>query len=93
MTEELWEMLGFDGMLNEAAWPTWDDAKCVDASIEIVVQVCGKIRARLSIAPDMPEEEVLALAKADPKVAAEIEGKQMVKQLYVKGKLVNLVVR
>ena len=93
ITEEIFEKMGFGGMLNETAWPTWDDAKCVEKSVEIVVQVNGKIRARLNIAPDMAKEDVLALAKADEKVAAELSGKALVKELYVPAKLVNLVVR
>ena len=93
ITEEIFEKMGFGGMLNESSWPTWDDAKCVEKTVEIVVQVNGKIRARLSIAPDMAKEDVLALAKADEKVAAELAGKSLVKELYVPAKLVNLVVR
>ncbi len=93
ITEEIFEQMGFGGMLNESSWPTWDDAKCVEQSVEIVVQVNGKIRARLNIAPDMAKEDVLALAKAEEKVAAELSGKTLVKELYVPAKLVNLVVR
>ncbi len=93
ITEEIFEQMGFGGMLNESSWPTWDDAKCVEKSVEIVVQVNGKIRARLNIAPDMAKEDVFALAKADEKVAAELAGKTLVKELYVPAKLVNLVVR
>ena len=93
ITEEIFEQMGFGGMLNESSWPTWDDAKCVEKSVEIVVQVNGKIRARLNIAPDMAKEDVLALAKADEKVTAELAGKTLVKELYIPAKLVNLVVR
>ncbi|MCQ2386647.1 MAG: class I tRNA ligase family protein, partial [Clostridia bacterium] len=93
ITEEIFEQMGFGGMLNESSWPTWDDAKCVEKSVEIVVQVNGKIRARLNIAPDMAKEDVLALAKADEKVAAELAGKTLVKELYIPAKLVNLVIR
>ena len=93
ITEEIFEKMGFGGMLNESSWPTWDDAKCVEKTVEIVVQVNGKIRARLNIAPDMAKEDVLALAKADEKVAAELADKSLVKELYVPAKLVNLVVR
>ena len=93
ITEEIFEKMGFGGMLNESSWPTWDDAKCIEKTVEIVVQVNGKIRARLNIAPDMAKEDVLALAKADEKVAAELAGKSLVKELYVPAKLVNLVVR
>ena len=93
LTEEIWEQQGLPGMLNEAAWPEYDPAKCVESTVQIAVQVNGKIRARLDIAADADETSVLELCKADEKVAAEINGKTLVKELYVKGKLVNLVVK
>ncbi|MBQ5810705.1 MAG: leucine--tRNA ligase [Clostridia bacterium] len=93
LTEELWEQMGFDGMLYETEWPKYDEAKCQLNEIEIVVQINGKIRSRLSVAADISQEDAIALAKADEKVAAEIAGKTIVKELYVKGKLVNIVVR
>ncbi|MBR3289143.1 MAG: leucine--tRNA ligase, partial [Clostridia bacterium] len=93
LTEEMWEQQGLPGMLNEAAWPAFDPAKCVESTVQIAVQVNGKIRTRLDIAADADEASVLALAKADEKVAAELAGKTLVKELYIKGKLVNLVVK
>ncbi|MCQ2487873.1 MAG: leucine--tRNA ligase [Clostridia bacterium] len=93
MTEEMWETMGFGGMLACGSWIDFDEAKCVDATIEIVAQVNGKIRAKLNIAADAAQDEVLALAKADEKVAAEISGKTIVKELYVPGRLVNIVVK
>ncbi len=93
ITEELWVNAGFEGMLNEAKWPEYDPAKCVDASVEIVAQVNGKIKARLNVPADISSDDAIALAAADPAVAAEINGKTVIKQLYVPKKLVNIVVK
>ena len=93
ITEELWVNAGFEGMLNEAKWPEYDPAKCVDASVEIVAQVNGKIKARLNIPADIDSDAAIALALADPAVAKEVEGKTVIKQLYVPKKLVNIVVK
>ena len=92
VTEEINEALGY-GMLANGEWPTYDEAKCVDNEIEIVVQINGKIRAKMMIATDIEAADAIALAKADEKIAAEIAGKTIVKELYVKGKLVNIVAR
>ena len=89
--EEIWQMLGNTDLCSLAKWPEYDEAKCVDDSVEIVVQICGKIRAKLNVSVDATKEEVLALAKADPAIAPQIEGKRLVKEVYVPGKLVNLV--
>ena len=93
LTEEMWEQQGLPGMLNEASWPEFDPAKCVESTVQIAVQLNGKIRARIDIAADADEAAVLELCKADEKVAAEIAGKTIVKELYIKGKLVNIVVK
>ena len=93
LCEEMWETLNYGGTINDQNWPQYDEAKCVDNEIEIVVQVNGKIRARMKIANDEAQDSVISMAKADEKVAAEISGKTIVKELYVKGKLVNIVVR
>ncbi|MBR6512885.1 MAG: class I tRNA ligase family protein, partial [Clostridia bacterium] len=92
ITEEIWEEQNFGGMLANGNWLDFDADKCVEATIEIVAQVNGKIRAKLNIAADAAADEVIALAKADEKVAAEIAGKTVVKELYVPGRLVNIVV-
>ncbi len=93
VTEEIWEEQGFSGMLATAKWVEYDEAKCVDDTIEIVAQVNGKIRAKLMIASNATSEEAIALAKSDEKVAADIAGKTVVKELYVPGRLVNIVVK
>ncbi|MBQ9229131.1 MAG: leucine--tRNA ligase [Eubacterium sp.] len=91
VTEEIWQNMAFGGMLNEASWPSFDEAKTVDNTVEIVLQVMGKVRSRMTIAVDMPKDEVLAAAKADPKIAELIDGKTVKKEIYVPGKLVNIV--
>ncbi len=93
VTEEIWEEQGFGGMLATAKWVEYDEAKCVDDTIEIVAQVNGKIRAKLTISSNATNEEAIALAKADEKVAADIADKTVVKELYVPGRLVNIVVK
>lgn len=93
MTEELWEMLGNSEQLAYHPWPEYDPAKCVEETVEIAVQVNGKIRARMTINVNDEAATVLAMAKAQERVAPELEGKQLVKELYVPRKLVNLVVK
>ena len=92
VTEEINELMGGD-MLAVSPWPTYDEAKCVDAEVEIVAQVNGKVRAKLSVAADIEAADAIALAKADSKISEEIAGKTIVKELYVKGRLVNIVVK
>ncbi len=93
VTEEINEALGFDTLLAVTAWPTYEEAKCVDSEIEIAVQVNGKVRAKLMISAEATQEEALSAAKSDEKIAAEISGKTVIKELYVKGRLVNIVVK
>lgn len=94
ITEEMWSLckLG-SGIVARQQWPAYDEAKCKDETIEIVVQICGKVRARLNVPADVTKEDALAAAKAEEKIAAEISGKEIVKEIYVPGKLVNLVVK
>jgi leucyl-tRNA synthetase len=80
-------------VLNEQEWVTYDEALCVDKTVEIVCQINGKVKARLTIAVDEPKEDVIAQAKADEAVKALIEGKTVVKEIYVPNKLVNIVVK
>ena len=94
VTEEMWEVCGFGKMMAaDGAWPTYDEAKCIDETIEIVVQINGKIRAKLNVAADIEQADAIAAAKADEKVAAELDGKNIIKEIYVKGKLVNIVAK
>ena len=94
VTEEVWsEMKLGEGMVTEQPWPKYDESKCKDDVIEIVVQVNGKVRARLCVAADIQKDDAIALAKAEDRIAAEIDGKNVVKEIYVPGKLVNIVVK
>ena len=94
VTEEINEIVfaGSD-ILASTQWPTYDEAKCVDSEIEIVVQLNGKVRAKINVPADVEQADAIAMAKADEKIAAEIAGKTIVKELYVKGRLVNIVVK
>ena len=95
MTEELWEKLGHghNEQLAYYPWPKYEEAKCVESTVEIAVQVNGKVKARLKVPADITAEDAIATAKADPAVAAALEGKQLVKEIYVKGRLVNLAAK
>ena len=93
LTEEMNEAIGGKEMLVHAKWPEYDPAKCVDAAVEIAVQVSGKIKARLMIPSDAAEEEVKALVMADANVQAALAGKSIIKEIYVKGKLYNIVAK
>ena len=93
LTEEINEVLGNKEMLARAKWPEYDPAKCVDAAVEIAVQVSGKIKARLMIPTDSTEEAVKVLVMADANVQAALAGKTVIKEIYVKGKLYNIVAK
>jgi leucyl-tRNA synthetase len=92
LAEELWQVLGHDGTLAYEPWPTYDPALLVDAEVEIPVQVNGKLKARLLAPADADEAALEALARADEKVAALLEGKDLRKVVIKPGKLVNFVV-
>ena len=93
ITEEIWEQQGFGGQLNAAAWPEYDEAKCVDESIEIPVQVNGKIRERIMVSPDAEQPEVLEIVHGLQRIQEECAGKTILKEIYVKGRIVNIVVK
>jgi leucyl-tRNA synthetase len=93
ITEELWQQVGFEGQIAHAQWPAYDESKCVDATVEIAVQVNGKVRAKIIIPTDMAKEDAIAAAKADPTVAKELDGKTICKEIYVPGKLVNIAAK
>ena len=92
IAEELWHRYGYTTSVHLERWIEPDPAALAVDTIELVVQVNGKIRARIPVAPDIAEPEALALAHADPNVRAYLEGKSVRKQIFVPGKLVNLVV-
>ena len=93
VTEEIWAAQNYGGMLANGHWVDYDEAKCVDDEIEIVAQINGKVRAKLMIPAEIEAAEAIELAKKDPAIAAAIEGKNVVKEFYVKGRLVNIVVK
>ncbi len=93
ITEEINEAIGGKEMLAKAKWPEYNPAKCVDAAVEIAVQVSGKIKARLMIPTDSTEEAVKALVMANDSVKAALEGKTVLKEIYVKGKIYNIVAK
>lgn len=94
VTEEIWEVckLG-EGIVAEQKWPEYDESKCKEDTVEIAVQVNGKIKTKLNISPDAEQTEVLSIAKADENVAKSIENMNIVKEIYIKGRLVNIVVK
>lgn len=93
VTEELYQMIGCEGVLDEQEWVTYDEALCKDHTIEIVCQINGKVKSKLTIPTDAAKDDVIALAKADEAIVKATEGKNIVKEIYVPNKLVNLVVK
>lgn len=92
ITEEMYSNL-YGGILSEQQWVKYDEKLCIDSVIEVAVQVNGKIKAKINVPAEAEQDEVLGLAKADGAVAAAIDGKNIVKEIYVKGRLVNIVVK
>ena len=93
ITEELFEQMNYGGMVTEASWPTYDEAECVEDTIELVVQVNGKLRGKLVVAADISKDGAISAAKEEPHVKEAISGKNVVKEIYVPGKLVNIVAK
>ena len=93
LTEEMWEICRFGGEVTGQKWPVFDSEKCVDETVEIAAQINGKVRARIVVGADISADEAISQAKSDKKIKDAIEGKTIVKELYVKGRLVNIVVK
>jgi leucyl-tRNA synthetase len=93
LAHELWEMLGEKGSLLRAPWPKYDPALAKEDEIEIPVQINGKLRGRVVVSADAPENVVRERALAEAKIKATLNGKQIVKVIVVPNKLVNIVVR
>ena len=93
IAEELWTKLGHTETITYAAWPTFDESKLVDDEVEIVVQVNGKVRAKLMVAKDATREDLEQIALADETVKEQIDGKDVKKVIAVPGKLVNIVAK
>ena len=94
LAEELWQAVAQTGeSISYVAWPTYDESKLVEAEVEIVVQIKGKVRAKLVVAKDLSREELQEIALADEKIKSEIADKEVVKVISVPNKLVNIVVK
>ena len=84
-------MTGGEGLLALQSWPVYEESKTIDSHIEIAVQINGKLRSTIVVPTDAPKDEVIAAAKADEKAAGFLEGKNIVKEIYVPGRIVNIV--
>ena len=94
VTEELWQIAGFnDRLVTQQDWPAYDESKCKEDTVEVAVQFNGKLRSRITVAADIDKDSAIAAAKADGRVAAALEGLKIVKEIYVPGKLINIVAR
>ena len=91
ITEELWQIIGGEGRVYETAWPEYDEAKTVESTVEIAVQINGKIRATMMIGKDDAKDDVIAKAKEN--IADKLEGKNIIKEIYVPGRIVNIVAK
>ena len=91
--EEVWAELGGEGFCSAAEWPVYDEAKTKVSSVEIAVQICGKLRGKITIPAEATEEEAFAAVMADESLASLLNGKQIVKKIYVKGRLFNIVAK
>jgi leucyl-tRNA synthetase len=93
ITEEIWQLQQFGGMLNEASWPTWDESKTIEDVIEIPVQINGKVRAKINIPKDCGQASAKEKVINDPHVLQALEGKKIVKEIFVAGKIYNIVIK
>ncbi len=93
LCEELWQAMGGTDSIAKESWPLWDEAALVESSIEVPVQINGKVRTKISVPPDASKDAILEAALADEKVKSLLDGKTIVKQIVVPGRLVNLVVK
>ena len=93
MGEEIWNIMGHNDTIAFESWPTYDETQLVEDTVEIVVQVNGKLKAKLNIAVDADKDSVIAMAMDDEKVKEAVDGKNIVKQIYVPNKLVNIVAK
>ena len=93
LCEEMWQQAGFEGDMTYAPWPKFDESKTVLSEIEIAVQIMGKVRGKLVIPADADEKTVMDMALADEHLSSLLDGKQIIKTIYVKGKLLNIVAK
>jgi leucyl-tRNA synthetase len=90
--EECWERLGHSSSVFETSWPTWEESLTVEDEVEVVVQIGGKTRSKVSVPRDAGQDQVVAAAHRDATVKRFVEGKEVRKVVYVKNRLLNLVV-
>ncbi len=93
LCEEMWQLAGFKGDMTYAPWPSFDESKTVLNEVEIAVQILGKVRGKLIVMADADENTVMEQVKADERLSSMLEGKQIIKVIYVKGKLINIVAK
>ncbi|MBQ8545818.1 MAG: leucine--tRNA ligase [Clostridia bacterium] len=93
LTEEMWEYMGNKSMVSLEKWPEYDESKTIDDTVKIAVQVNGKLKATIDISKNISKEDALTTAKNEPKVAEFIAGKEIIKEIFVPGKIVNIVVK
>ena len=93
ITEELWQMLGGKGLLSLAKWPEYDETKIREENVEMAVQICGKVRAKITVPADAPDDQVIQAACATDKAAAALADGKLIKSIVVKNKLVNLIIK
>ena len=92
IAEELWQTLGAEGMAMQQPWPAWDEEATKEDEIELVIQINGKVRAKMKAAAGLPDDELKQMALADAKVMEHMDGKEVRKIFVIKGKLVNIVI-
>ena len=93
LAEEMWQDLGGKGLCSLAEWPLWDEAKTVDSTVEVAVQVNGKVRATVELPLNCPAADAIAVAKANEKIIPFIEGKTVIKEISIPNKIINIVVK
>ena len=94
ISEEMWKEKNFgSGLAVNSPWPKYDEAKCADSTVEIVVQINGKVRSKVSVSAEISKEAAISSAKKDERIAEAVSGKTIVKEIYVPGRLVNIVVK
>ena len=91
--EEIWEKMGHTDTIAFESWPTYDESKIAEDTVEIAVQINGKVKATLAVGADEEEASVKEKAHAIPAIAGLMEGKNVVKEIYVKGRILNIVVK
>lgn len=93
ITEEMWQLQGFEGYIHDQQWPSYDEAQTIDDVIKLPVQVNGKMRGTIDVAPDAAQESLLAFVEESPNLYKHIEGKNIVKEIYLPGKIYNIIVK